>query len=336
MKDYLKIQINNNGMHISMNPCIQAEILNNLYEIKSIFLFFKLDLPDEINFYILNMSSVLINLFHNDGSIALFNGANNTNVGSIRKIIQLSGDLKPKNLFKIENGIAVLNFHKLKLFFDIAKFDNKLINQNIHAGTLSFELSHNNEKIITNCGSIEKRFGKKPEYLRFSAAHSTIILNNTNISELIEKKSYKRAPKNIQFSSNEDNKNFYWKASHDGYKNNFYKIIKRKITISKNNFKITGEDTILSTKLSKNNILINIRFHLTPSCTSLLTNNKETILIKTKSNNSYIFRSDHKLSLDESISILDGNKIEKTKQIVISSYSLNPKVIRWSFSQVIK
>ena len=45
------------------------------------------------------------------------------------------------------------------------------------------------EKIITNCGSIEKRTGRKPEYLRLSAAHSTIIINNTNIARSKHKKS---------------------------------------------------------------------------------------------------------------------------------------------------
>ena len=50
------------------------------------------------------------------------------------------------------------------------------------------------EKIVTNCGSMEKRHGKKPEYFRYSAAHSTLILNNTNISEL-SKNSYRRIPK---------------------------------------------------------------------------------------------------------------------------------------------
>ena len=78
--------------------------------------------------------------------------------------------------------------------------DIKLLNQNLHAGTLSFEMSYDKEKIITNCGSIEKRIGKKPEFLRYSAAHSTIILNNTNISELVEKKSYKRIPQIIEYN----------------------------------------------------------------------------------------------------------------------------------------
>ena len=52
------------------------------------------------------------------------------------------------------------------------------ISENLGAGTLSFELSCIDEKIITNCGASES-FGNNPEYLRYSAAHSTIILQNT-------------------------------------------------------------------------------------------------------------------------------------------------------------
>ena len=59
------------------------------------------------------------------------------------------------------------------------------------------------EKIITNCGSVEKRYGKKPEYLRYSAAHSTLVVDNTNISEL-SKNSYKRIPKKLLFNHEEN------------------------------------------------------------------------------------------------------------------------------------
>ena len=66
---------------------------------------------------------------------------------------------------------------------------NKTINNSLHASTLAFELSCLGEKIITNCGSINREIINENDYLRYSAAHSTIIVNNTNISEL-NKKSY--------------------------------------------------------------------------------------------------------------------------------------------------
>ena len=56
-----------------------------------------------------------------------------------------------------------------------------MISSNLSAGTLSIEISGFNEKIFTNCGA--SGFGKI-EYLKYSAAHSAIILQNTNISEI--------------------------------------------------------------------------------------------------------------------------------------------------------
>ena len=86
IKKQLDKQINKNGMHNSMNPCLHTEFINHLYEIKNMCLFFKVVPPKEIEYQITNMSSVLKNLFHKDGKIALFNGSNNANIGSTIRI----------------------------------------------------------------------------------------------------------------------------------------------------------------------------------------------------------------------------------------------------------
>ena len=317
----LDSHINKNGMHNSMNPCLHTEFINHLYEIKNMCLFFKVVPPKKIEYQIINMSSVLKNLFHKDGMIALFNGSNNANLRSINKINKLINDVKPKNLNKIDNGLAIYENNELKVFFDAIKPNTKLLSQNLHSGTLGFEMSSDKEKIITNCGSVEKRIGKKPEFLRFSAAHSTIVLNNTNISELVEKKSYKRIPKIISLINEEDENILRWNATHDGYMDNFKRIVKRKLTISKKHPTISGEDSIICHKLNSKKVLYNIRFHLTPICSCMLTNNQRSVIIKTKLNQSWIFSSTNKLKLEESIYINDGKRVERIKQIVISGYA---------------
>jgi len=334
LKEQIRTQVDINGFHKSNNPSYQAEFINNLYEIKNIFLFFEIKIPEFIQYQIYNMTSVLGNLIHKDNSIALFNGSNNANYNNIIKIINLTKDIKLKKLENVENGIAVYSNNKLKIFFDVVKPSNKEINQNLHASTLSFELSCNSEKIITNCGSVEKRFVKRPDYLRYSAAHSTIVVSNTNISELVEKKSYKRIPKNIIFENDDNEKSLTWIGSHDGYRENFNKIIKRKIKIYKKINKIEGEDTIITTKLYNKKILYNIRFHLTSNCSCLLTNDCKNVLIKTNGGQSWIFTSKNSLTLEDSIYIKDGKKVEQTKQIVISGYSnASKKKQLWSLTK---
>ena len=58
------------------------------------------------------------------------------------------------------------------------------------------------------------------------------------------------------------------------------------------------------------------------------------MLIKTKGGQSWIFTSKTNLSLEDSIYIKDGKKIEQTKQIVISGYSDASKQTRfWSIAK---
>ena len=335
IKKHLIKNIDSNGVHISMNPSYQAEYINNLFEIKNMLLFFQKEVPDEIEFQIINMTSSLIKFFHKDNSLAFLNGSNNANKLKIKKICELSKDIKARDLHKIDNGIAIFENKNLKLFLDVGKPNVELLSKNLHSGTLGIEVSFEKEKIITNCGSFEKRGLKKLNYLRFSAAHSTIILNNTNISELSEKKSYKRVPKNVLFESNKKNNSIILHGNHDGYKKNFNKIVSRKLIVSEDNNYLLGEDSIISTKINNQEILYDIRFHLTPFCKASLTMGKNTVLIKTPINNSYKFESSSNLTLKDSVYIEDGKKIEKTTQIVISGLANSfKKNINWKISKL--
>ena len=331
LKKIISFQSDNNGFHKSYNPLKQAEYINHLYEIKNILLFFNHKVPNAVNFQILNMSSLLMSLIHMDGSLALFNGSNNFHIDKVFQLIKKENDLKPKNLNKIKQGIISYADKDKKIYMDIFKPKNEPINNNFHAGTLSFELSCLNEKIITNCGAVSKKFGESPEYLRFSAAHSTIILNNTNISELIKNKSYKRAPQNISLNFLEDDDNLVWESSHDGYLKNFHKIIKRKLIISKKTNKILGQDEIISTKANSKKNNYSIRFHLMPQCNCLITNDKKSVLIKTKLNQSWIFKSSSLSMIEDSIYIGGGKRVEQNKQIVIYGNIQNTKKVEnWS------
>jgi len=332
--ELLKVQIDIGGFHKSYNPLQQAKFLNHLHEIKNMMLFFNLPTPNELSFQIINMSSLLMNLLHKDGSIALFNGSNNFYKKEIDQLIKQERDIKLKDYREYKKGICIYVDKNKKLFMDVVLPTSHEINKNLHASTLAFEFSYYNEKIITNCGSVEKRIGKKPEYLRYSAAHSTIILNNTNISELVEKKSYKRVPKNIPFEINQNENYIIFAASHDGYLNKFNKIIKRKIFISKSHDEIKGEDSIISTKIKNKKISYSIRFHIVPDCNCLITNDKKSIIIKTKLNQTWVFKSSSIVSIENSVYIGDGKKIEENKQIVISGTIDNAKKVQyWSLNK---
>ena len=308
-------QIDSLGFHKSYNALEQTKFISHLYEIKNIYLFFNIPENKRLIFQINNMTSVIQNLFHQDNSLILFNGSRNTNMPEVRKVLNLTKDIIPKKIASNEKGIVFYRDEQKNIFMDIVKPISKTINSTIHASTLAFELSCRGEKIITNCGSVSREIYNENDYLRYSAAHSTIILNNTNISEL-NKKSYRRVPNNITFTKDDKKDYILWSASHNGYIKNFKKIVTRKIKIFKNKNEIIGEDSIISTKYDLKKDVYHIRFHLMPHCNCILTNNKKTVILKIK-NESWVFKAQSQIAIEDSIFINNENKIQQTKQIVI-------------------
>ena len=208
-----------------------------------------------------------------------------------------------------------------------------MISSNLSAGTLSIELSGFGEKIFTNCGASES-FGKNPEYLRYSAAHSTIILQNTNVSEIKEGNPHIKFPQSVVFRKETSDEEEIFEGSHNGYMKKFNKIIKRKLTIYKNKNKINGEDTFISYKKITDRLIFHIRFHLAEEMIFNFKNSKKNIILKTKNENIWLFKSDTELIVEDSI-LVDNNLTKPIKQIVIKGILNENKTIRkWSLEKI--
>ncbi len=332
-EEILSNQIDSLGMHKSYNLLEHSKFLNNLIELKNIFLFFRKDILKNHNETIIKMSSILNEYFHADGSFPLFNGSNNNYTKNIFNSLNKEEFLRSRNFINASNGIAFYKDKNKRIFFDIVQPNKDKISSNLSAGTLSFEFSCDDEKIITNCGATES-YGKNPEYLRYTAAHSTIVLQNTNVSEIKENTPHIKYPQSVQYNSNEDEKSFILEGSHNGYAKKFQKILKRSIEVNKIENKIIGYDTIISLKKIAERVIYHIRFHLAENMVFNFTNNKKNIILKTEKNNMWVFKSDTELIVEDSI-VVDNNRIGSTKQIVIKGIISNSKIIKkWSLEKI--
>ena len=255
--------------------------------------------------------------------LSLLNFEKNNNFPPSRPVKKLKSD---KTIFGISEKISIVFVFELLSFF-------KYISKNLSAGTLSFEYSSYGEKVITNCGASEG-YGRNPEYLRYSAAHSTIILQNTNISEIKEGNPHIKFPQDVTFESNSHIGHIIYEGSHNGYQSRYNRIIKRKLKISEIENKIYGEDSIIAPKNTKNKIIYHIRFHLAEGLVFNFTNNKKNIILRSNSKNMWLFKSDVELEVEDSI-IVDNNITIPTKQIVIKGITNTNKQIRnWSIEKV--
>ncbi len=333
IEDIIFFQIDENSMHKSYNLLEHTKFLNNLIEIRNIFLFYDLEIPNVINRNILAMTSILKNYLHDDLSLPLFNGCNNNHNKSLQKIYEKEQFLVKKDFENFKNGIAVYKDSQKTLFFDAVQPTRHMFQKDLSAGTLSVEFSAEGEKIITNCGGTEI-LGKNPGYLKYSAAHSTIIINNTNISEINEDNINKQFPKKVFFESQKDSDENFLSASHNGYQKNYRKICKRNLFINLKKGLIKGEDTIISTKSNVDKIVFHIRFHLMPQISTTITESKKNLIVRTKKNKMWLFKSDKEIMVEKSIYVENDRAIE-TSQIVIGGItsSLRDK-IKWSLEKM--
>ena len=225
IKFILESQIDKIGMHKSYNILEHSKFINNQNEIRNIFLFFNIKNFDNFDNLILKTTSILNQYFHDDGSFPLFNGTNNIYTKIINETLNKDTYFKKRNFTNIDNGIAFYSDKNKRVFFDVVQPRKNRISSNLSAGTLALELSGFGEKIITNCGASEN-FGKNPEYLRYSAAHSTIILQNTNISEIKEGNPHIKFPQLVSFRNESNDEEKSLKDHIMGILKNLIKLLK--------------------------------------------------------------------------------------------------------------
>ncbi|MDC0625105.1 heparinase II/III-family protein [Alphaproteobacteria bacterium] len=326
-------QIDENSVHKSYNILEHAKFLNNLIEIRNIFLFFNIASSQILKNNILAMTSVLKTYQHTDTSLPLFNGSNNNYSKVIKNILEKEQFVKGKILTKFKNGIAIYKDIKKILFFDVVQPSNLEFHKELGAGTLGVELSAYGEKIITNCGGSEIG-GKNPSYLKYSAAHSTIILDNTNTSEIKDGVFQRNFVKKVNFETKDEGDLHILSGTHNGYVKNFNKICKRTLFVSKKKELLRGEDTIISTKTIIKKNVYHLRFHLMPEISTTMTENKKNIILKTKKNNIWMFRSNREMVIEKSIFVRDDIANETT-QIVISGVTSSLKTkVEWLVEKI--
>ena len=91
---------------------------------------------------------------------------------------------------------------------------------------------------------------------------------------------------------------------------------------------------VISYRDNQERLIFHIRFHLADEIVCNFTNNKKNIILKTKLNNIWIFKSDTELIIEDSI-IVDNNFTKPTKQIVIKGVCINKKTTRkWSLEKI--
>ena len=326
-------QILPDGGHVERNPQVLALALNDLIEIKNMLAALSEDVPGWLQNAIDRAAPMLRMLRHPDGGLALFNGASVGDNGFLDQLLLQSGSTANTPTSAPHTGFQRLSSGTTHIIMDTGipgGFGGAEVNH--HAGTLSFEMSTNSQRMIVNCGDREDDGGPWRQALSASAAHSTMIVNDTSSSAERGGGGKRRGPLNVTCKRGElEDEGIIVETGHDGYANIFGLVHQRALFLSPGGGNVRGEDRLIGTGGEQ----FTIRFHLHPRAHASMLSGGGGVLIKLGKKELWRFHSSTgEITLEESIYAGRLGLPKHTEQIVITGpLSGNGVLVKWAFSR---
>ena len=240
------------------------------------------EIPDYLNERIFYLGQAYNFIFQSTKVSFLFNGNYEVSYSDFDKYIKFR-DYKFKSNFFEVGGYAILKNKNVSIIMDVGNLPEKKFSKNFQSGTMSFEFAYQNKKLISNSGYFQNYKHQLNNISRSTAAHSTLILDNTSITKfkknnvggLVFENNYKIFNKKIIFEKN------FWSihSSHDGYQKKYGIVHQREIEFYPEKNILVGKDKLIKKKNYKSTNF-EIRFHLDPDSKVLKTQNGKNILIE--------------------------------------------------------
>ncbi len=269
-------QILVDGGHVSRSPAEHVDVLKSLIEIDATLLAAQRKPSSDVQTTIERMRRVVRLLCHGDGQLAQFNGSTDGGASLISAV--LGG---AKNSARPEESPRRMGFERLAaastvLIVDVGPPPPAGFDLRAHAGALSFEMSSGTERLIVNCGASVSEDRQWHSAQRATAAHSTLTVDDTNSSEVIEFGGIGPRRAGVDSTRQSANGDAWLDASHDGYLTNFGLIHRRRLYLSADGLDVRGEDTLTGGHQGT----FAIRFHLHPAVRASVVQNGVAVLMR--------------------------------------------------------
>jgi uncharacterized heparinase superfamily protein len=341
LDEEIEAQILSDGGHISRNPQATLKILADLLPLRQTYINLGCALPIRMLPAIDRMFLALRFFRHSSGEISLFNGANYVSANYLMSILQ-NDETSVQTAAKLpQSGYWRLEAGKSVLIMDAGMAPEGRLSKGAHAGCLSFEFSSGANRLVVNAGHPQFQRSRFAEFSRLTAAHSTLIIEETSSARVSHSKFlgpiFVHEPKHIHIGASNDETYDGLHASHDGYLKQFGLIHQRQVRLEKDGKSLSGLDSIEVDSSGKNpnvaNTSISIRFHIHPSIV-LSSLQDGSILLEASDGDRWIFNATVKGEIESDIFFADVLGPRTSSQIVVSFKSDDDRRIAWILKAV--
>ncbi|MGQ0663466.1 MAG: heparinase II/III family protein [Pseudomonadota bacterium] len=347
----LAYQVLPDGGHIERSPQVHLRALAALVDIRDMLRAAGHEAPAELHSAIERMAPMLRFFRHGDGGLALFNDSNEESPAFIDAVLVRAHAKGRAPERASDSGYQRLAAERVLLLVDAGAPPPPGLDRHAHAGTLSFEMSYGKERLIVNCGAYPSADPVWRRAQRFSAAHSTLVVDETNSSEVRPAEGLGRRPATVTCVREEADGNTWLTISHDGYLAQRRLVHRRRLYLAQDGADLRGEDALLATPLAAaeaagggpqaapgHHGAYALRFHLHPEVQASLIQNGAAALVRLPSGAAWrLVGGGGRLELAESVYLGARGLARRTQQIVISGPIAGAgAVIKWALKRVAK
>lgn len=327
------------GGLISRSPFEQVQLVDRLGLLRACYQAAKQTIPEGIEAASAAALAALHGVTMGDGALSSWQGCGPGEAARLTALIEGCG-LRARPL----RAARAWGYQRLSALGTIVVLDaappppQKIAAQG-SASTLAFELSDGGQRLVVNCGGP----GALPTALsdglvaglRTTAAHSTLVLADTNSTAILADGSLGKGVEDVSISRSEDNDASRIEASHDGYARAFGLIHKRSLMLGNDGKEVRGADQLTprGRKKVRGAVGYAVRFHLGPSVEATITADGMGAILRSPGAPPWNFRCrGGQLSLDESLWIDGRGLAQRSTQLAVTGeVSAMGGEIGWQF-----
>jgi uncharacterized heparinase superfamily protein len=331
-------QFDDGGL-VSRSPFEQALLVDRLGLLRSCYLAAKQTIPEGIEGAGQAALAALHGVAMGDGALSSWQGCNPGDAARLTTLIEGCG-LRARPLRQARGW----GYHRMSalgtvLVIDAAPPPPQKIAERGCASTLAFELSDGGQRLIVNCGGPGPLPTELPhelvQGLRTTAAHSTLVLADTNSTNIVADGSLGKGVEDVTIERNEDNDSSRLEASHDGYVRAFGVIHKRSLMLGNDGKELRGADQLMpkGRKKIRESAPYAVRFHLAPGVEPTITADGMGAILRSKRAPPWNFRCrGGNLQTEESLWIDGrGDPHPTTQLVIVGEVSALGGEIGWQF-----
>jgi uncharacterized heparinase superfamily protein len=315
-------QFDDGGL-ISRSPFEQVLLVDRLALLRACYQAAKQTIPDGIEAAAQAALAALHGVTMGDGALSSWQGCNPADGARLIALIEGCG-LRARPLRQARGwGYQRLSALGTVLVVDAAPPPQKMAEHGC-ASTLAFELSDGAQRLVVNCGGP----GPLPtdlrddlvKGLRTTAAHSTLVLADTNSTAILADGALGRGVEDVAIERTEDNDSSRIEASHDGYVRAFGLIHKRSLMLGNDGKELRGADQLSprGRRKIRESLAYAVRFHLAPGVEPTITADGMGAILRSRGAPPWNFRCrGGNLAIEESLWIDGHGQPHATMQLVI-------------------